>query len=395
MNNIDTENSYSDRNEIENDSLSNSYKSIISNDNSIEVTNNEFYNGFNSRNSLYNLQNKKQRNSIDYLNINEEDYQKKICYKKINLMLKGLNSLSIDIINEISFLSWYYLKKLPNKKLVTIVTIITYKIIKKYNIKNVTLKDLKEKLNFKYKTYLKNEKLFDELNLNLNQKKSNNSINFNNNINNIIISKKQSFSELVLNSITKNIQLIKEKILFQPNIIKYKNYKPITNKGKIINDKSYYDAIESLFEKISSNENKTKELYTNPIIIELNNCLLQCKSFIYNNKQIEIENNNMVEQMSETNNTNQTINLIEESEKRIYDENTFNEFFENKIDTDNLGLALIKYFIDKNEKITLSYKKMKEIFVCNIYQVKKSISFIKEFINSLRIINFPKVTIIL
>ena len=381
MNNIDTNNSYSDKNEIENDSLSNSSKSILSNNNSIEVTNNEFYNGFNSRNSLYNLQNKKQRNSIDYLNINEEDYQKKICYKKINLMLKGLNSLSIDIINEISFLSWYYLKKLPNKKLVTIVPIITYKIIKKYNIKNVTSKDLKEKLNFKYKTYLKNEKLFDELNLNLNQKKSNNSINFNNNINNIIISKKQSFSELVLNSITKYIQLIKEKILFQPNMIKYKNYKPITNKGKIINDKSYYDTIESLFEKISSNENKTKELYTNPIIIELNNCLLQCKSFIYNNKQIEIENYNMVEQMSETNNTNQTINLIEESEKRIYDENTFNKFFENKIDTDNLGLALIKYFIDKNEKITLSYKKMKEIFVCNIYQVKKSISFIKEFIN--------------
>jgi len=381
MNNIDTDNSYSDKNEIENDSLSNSSKSILSNNNSIEVTNNEFYNGFNSRNSLYNLQNKKQRNSIDYLNINEEDYQKKICYKKINLMLKGLNSLSIDIINEISFLSWYYLKKLPNKKLVTIVPIITYKIIKRYNIKNVTLKDLKEKLNFKYKTYLKNEKLFDELNLNINQKKSNNSINFNNNINNIIISKKQSFSELVLNSITKYIQLIKEKILFQPNMIKYKNYKPITNKGKIINDKSYYDTIESLFEKISSNENKTKELYTNPIIIELNNCLLQCKSFIYNNKQIEIENNNMVEQMSETNNTNQTINLIEESEKRIYDENTFNKFFENKIDTDNLGLALIKYFIDKNEKITLSYKKMKEIFDRNIYQVKKCISFIKEFIN--------------
>ena len=259
----------------------------------------------------------------------------------------------------------------------------------------MTLKDLKEKLNFKYKTYLKNEKLFDELNLNLNQKKSNNSINFNNNINNIIISKKQSFSELVLNSITKNIQLIKEKILFQPNIIKDKNYKPITIKGNIINDKSYYDTIESLFEKISSNENKTKELYTNPIIIELNNCLLQCKSFIYNNKQIIIENNNMAEQMSETNNTNQTINLIEESEKRIYDENTFNEFFENKIDSINLGLALIKYFIDKNEKITLSYKKMKEIFDCNIYQVKKCISFIKEFINSLRIINFPKMTIIL
>ena len=55
--------------------------------------------------------------------------------------------------------------------------------------------------------------------------------------------------------------------------------------------------------------------------------------------------------MSETNFTNQTINLIEESDKKSYDENNFNEYFENKIDNDNFGLALIKYFIDKNDNI--------------------------------------------
>ena len=117
MNNIDTEISYSNENEIENNSISNNSNSTLSNNNSIEFANNEPYNDFKHGNVIYNFLNKKQRNSIDYLNINEEDYQKKVCYKKINFMLKGLNSLSNDIINEISFLSWYYSKKLPNKKL--------------------------------------------------------------------------------------------------------------------------------------------------------------------------------------------------------------------------------------------------------------------------------------
>ena len=381
MNNIDTEISYSNENEIENNSISNNSNSTLSNNNSIEFAKNEPYNGFNNGNVIYNFLNKKQRNSIDYLNINEEDYQKKVCYKKINFMLKGLNSLSNDIINEISFLSWYYSKKLPNKKLSIIAPIITYKIIKKYNIKNVTLKELKEKLNFRRKTYFKNEKLFDELNMNLIQNKSNNKFKFKNNINNIIISKKQAYSELVLSSITKYIKLMKEKIDTQPNLIKYKNNKHIINKGSIMNEKLYYETIESLFDKISNNENKTKELYSNPILLELNNCLEQCKSFIYNNKQISKENNIKIEQMSETNFTNQTINLIEESDKKSYDENNFNEYFENKIDNDNFGLALIKYFIDKNDNIGLSFNKMKEIFNCNICQIKKSILLIKEFIN--------------
>ena len=380
MNIIDTEISYSNENEIENNSISNNSNSTLSNNNSIEIANNEPFNSFNNGNVIYNFLNKKQRNSIDYLNINEEDYQKKVCYKKINFMLKGLNSLSNDIINEISFLSWYYSKKLPNKKLSIIVPIITYKIIKKYNIKNVPLKELKEKLNFRRKTYFKNEKLFDELNMNLIQNKSNNKFKFKNNINNII-SKKQAYSELVLSSITKYIKLMKEKIDTQPNLIKYKNNKLIINKGSIMNEKLYYETIESLFDKISNNENKTKELYSNPILLELNNCLEQCKSFIYNNKQISKENNIKIEQMSETNFTNQTINLIEESDKKSYDENNFNEYFENKIDNDNFGLALIKYFIDKNDNIGLSFNKMKEIFNCNICQIKKSILLIKEFIN--------------
>ena len=377
MNNIDTNSSNIEENEIEDYSQNVNSNSIFSDNKSNEISYiNEFYNGGNNQNIIYNFGNKKQRNIIDYLNINDEEYKRQQSYKKINFMIKGLNSLPNDIINEIVYYSWYYFKKLSNKKLSTIVPIITYKIIKKYNIKSVSLKDLKQNINFSYKTYFQNEKLFSEMNSVVKNKENN--FKFNNNINNIIISKKQSFPELVLGSINKYIDLAKDKIQIHPNIIKFQSNKRQKDNNKLNKKKSDYKLIESLFSKISKNENNTKELYSNPIILELNNCLMQCKSLIYNNKQVCVEKDEL---MSETNMTNQTINLIEENEKKLYDENTFNKFFENKIDNDNLGLGLLKYFVDKNENISLSYKKMQKIFNCSIYQIKKSILYINEYIN--------------
>jgi len=377
MNNIDTNSSNIEENEIEDYSQNVNSNSIFSDNKSNEISYiNEFYNGGNNQNIIYNFGNKKQRNIIDYLNINDEEYKRQQCYKKINFMIKGLNSLPNDIINEIVYYSWYYFKKLSNKKLSTIVPIITYKIIKKYNIKSVSLKDLKQNINFSYKTYFQNEKLFSEMNSVVKNKENN--FKFNNNINNIIISKKQSFPELVLGSINKYIYLAKDKIQIHPNIIKFQSNKRQKDNNKLNKKKSDYKLIESLFSKISKNENNTKELYSNPVILELNNCLMQCKSLIYNNKQVCVEKDEL---MSETNMTNQTINLIEENEKKLYDENTFNKFFENKIDNDNLGLGLLKYFVDKNENISLSYKKMQKIFNCSIYQIKKSILYINEYIN--------------
>ena len=377
MNNIDTNSSNIEENEIEDYSQNVNSNSIFSDNKSNEISYiNEFYNGGNNQNIIYNFGNKKQRNIIDYLNINDEEYKRQQCYKKINFMIKGLNSLPNDIINEIVYYSWYYFKKLSNKKLSTIVPIITYKIIKKYNIKSVSLKDLKQNINFSYKTYFQNEKLFSEMNSVVKNKENN--FKFNNNINNIIISKKQSFPELVLGSINKYIDLAKDKIQIHPNIIKFQSNKRQKDNNKLNKKRSDYKLIESLFSKISKNENNTKELYSNPVILELNNCLMQCKSLIYNNIQVFVEKDEL---MSETNMTNQTINLIEENEKKLYDENTFNKFFENKIDNDNLGLGLLKYFVDKNENISLSYKKMQKIFNCSIYQIKKSILYINEYIN--------------
>ncbi len=125
--------------------------------------------------------------------------------------------------------------------------------------------------------------------------------------------------------------------------------------------------IEKIFEKFKSDENNTKELYCSPIIFELNKCQEQCKCFIYNNKRTSSDNYN-----DETINGN-IINLKEENEKILSDENIFEDYFKDKINSDILGLGMIKYFIDKNKIIILSYNIIKEIFNCNIHQVKKSI----------------------
>lgn len=390
MNSIDSNNSNSE-NEINQSKLnedSNSqfiYSENSNGDNEISYIN-TYNNGFNNKVN-YNFETKRQRNSIDYLHFNDNEYKKQQIYKKINIMLDGFkNTLNKNIIDEIANSSWYYLKTLSNKKLSTIVPIITYKIIKKYKIKTISLKDLKQKLNFSYKTYFRNEKLFSEFFTNNTEKKLNKNYIYNNDINSIITIKKQSFSELVLNSVIKYIDIIKEKYKTKADIIGIK-YNKLSNDKKESNYvKANYKIIDSIYDKITQNENKTKELYLNPALIELNNCLIQIKSFIYTNKPILSEKNNYNikdEIMSDTNMTNFTINLKEENENKICDENSFNIFFENKVDADSLSLGLLKYFIDKNELISLSYKKMTDIFKWNIYRIKKSILLIKEYNNLL------------
>ena len=376
MNNIDTNSSYSEQNEINKNFSNGDYNSILSNSENDKSNGasyiNDFYNGENNGNNLNNYEVKKHRNLIDYLNINDDSYKKQQIEKKINLMLIGLKQLPKNIKDEIIFLSVYYLKKFQNKKLSSIVPIIAYKTIKKYNIKTVTLKDLRTELNFSYKTYFKNEKLFNEVDANINQRNSMGYFIYNNNINKIIFPKKERYSELVIKAIMKYIEIIRKKIENQPNIIKIKKNKLINDKFILDSKKSNYKLIETLFSKISKNENNANELYSSPIMIELNNCLAQCKSLIYNNKE---------EFLTETNISNQTINLKEEDEIKPYNENDFNNYFVNKIDSDSLGLGMLKYFIDKNTNISLSYKNMKELFKCNIYEIKKSILFIKEYIN--------------
>ena len=390
MNSIDSNNSNSE-NEINQTKLnedSNSqfiYSENSNGDNEISYINTH-NNGFNN-NLNYNFEYKRKRNSIDYLNFNDNEYKKQQIFKKINIMLDEFkNTLNKNIIDEIANSSWYYLKKLGNKKLSTIVPIITYKITKKYKIKTVSLKDLKQKLNFSYKTYFRNEKLFTELFTNDTEKKLSENYKYNNDINNIITIKKQSFSELVLSSIIKYIDIIKEKYQTKKDIlgIKYNNLSKEKKESNYV--KANYRIIDSIYNKITQNEKITKELYSNPALIELNNCLMKIKSFIYNNTPILSDKNNYNikdEIMSETIMTNFTINLKEENENKIYEQNSFNYFFENKLDADSLALGLLKYFIDKNELISLSYRKMTDIFKWNIYRIKKSILYIKEYNNLL------------
>ena len=332
---------------------------------------------YKSNNNIYNYYNfnKKPKTTIDFLNINSDEYKKNKMYQKIKLMIKNL-FLPKSYNDEICYLSWYYSQKLPNKKLVTIVPIIVYKIILKYNIQSITLKDLKKTINFKYKTYFKNEKLFTELNDNLSQKNIINkaSHNFVNNNN----FKSQNYSELVYISVTNYIKKIKEKSQTHLNIIKIKGKKRLHKNIKekdIDNESNNNKIIETIIEKLANEDNNTEELYCNPFYLELNNCQEQCKFFIYNYKQ------NSSDFKLDSSFNNKIINLKEEEETNISNENKFNDYFKNKICCDILGLGMIKYFIDKNKIIVLSYKILKEIFNCNISQVKKSIFYIKLYIN--------------
>jgi len=340
---------------------------------------NEFIDNGNNKICFYNFGNKKPHNIIDYLNINSDEYKKYKLYQKVKSMLINLKPLSKAYVEEICHLSWIYSKKLSHKKLSTIVPIIVYKIIKKYNIETISLKDLKKKINFSYKAYFQNEKLFTELNanLNLNKNKSKDSIyKITYNL------KTQSYSELVYNSVIKYIKAIKEKSQSSLNIIKIKGKKslPKNNKNKLNdgNKEENNKIIEELFKKLSKEEQDVDKLYCSPFIFELNNCQKQCKIFIYNNKRTSSDY-----YIDKSMKNNKLINLKEENEDEtiLSDENKFNEYFKNKIGSDILGLGMIKYFIDKNNVIILSYKILRELFNCNIYQVKKSILYIKLYAN--------------
>ncbi len=378
MNNIDEYSSYSEQNEINQNILNDYSNSVLSEEDDINKHDENSFineiNNYSNNKTNYNFEVKKKYNTIDYLNFNEDESKKQQCYKKIEQILNELNKkLPRNIITQIIFHSYNFQKKFPRKQLATIVPIVTYKILKKNNIKTISLKDLKTKLNFKYKTYFKNEKLFSELNPNTEHKILNLKYNNKNTIN--INHKNKNYSELVLNSLIKYIKKIKDKIYLNINVIKPKN-KKISNKKELIEQKiSNNETIITIYNKISENEKNTKELYYNPVIEELDNCLKQCKSFIYNF-------NNKEESTSETNITYPTINIKEDDGGKIHYENSFNNFFENKIDNDNLALGLLKYFIDENNVISLSYQKLKDILNCNIYRIKKSILYIKQYFNN-------------
>ena len=384
MNSISSSNYNSQENEEE-DEKGQSHKTSSNDFNSIQYEDeinytdketvyvNEYNN--NASNNFYYFENKKPKNILDYVNVNSDEYKKYKMSQKIKLMLHKLPNFPKCYIDEICNLSWFYSKKLSRKRLSTIVPIIVYKIITKYNINYISLKDLKDKINFRYKSYFKNEKLFTELNTNLTKIQKDKVLS---DIKTGII-KNQKYSELVYNSVKNYIKKIKEKGQTQRNIIKIRSQKINHNKSRsknIIENKDKNNKIiESLFNQLSNEDKELEELYYSPFNSELNNCQDQCKILIYNNNIIFSDNN--IKQ-----NNNKIISLKEEEEEEIKlsGENNFIDYFKNKICSDILGLGMIKYFIDKNKIIILSYRILKEIFNCNINKVKKSILYIKLYI---------------
>ena len=147
--------------------------------------------------------NHKIKNSLDLLNLNDSNYEN---YKLSQKILNKIKIFNFDnkINNEIISIC------LTNKKLMNLnylLEIVIYKIIKKYNF-DITIKELKEKINFKISHYLK----------------YNNKLNIYNEFN---------YKQIIMNLIKNHIQkLIKISKIKQRIFIKQKNKKIIINSYK-------------------------------------------------------------------------------------------------------------------------------------------------------------------
>ena len=184
--------------------------------------------------------NHKIKNSLDLLNLNDSNYEN---YKLSQKILNKIKIFNFDtkINNEIISIC------LANKKLMNLnylLEIVVYKIIKKYNF-DISIKELKEKINFKISHYLK----------------YNNKLNIYNEFN---------FKQIIMNLIKNHIQkLIKISKIKQRIFIKQKNKKIIINsyKNKEINLLNNFQDVENELKSIEkmcynfiNNENITNEI---------------------------------------------------------------------------------------------------------------------------------------
>lgn len=361
------------------------------------------------------------RTSLDILKINSIEYKRFLMNLKIKKMLKELN-LSKSLEDEVCHLCFLFTNKLLiRKKLTTIVPVILYKILKKYNNKTYSLKDLKQKINFKYKTYFKNEKLFPIF--------DHNQILLKNNLKNAI-SNEQYINSLKID-LSKCFQKLKNTYLTQKQ--KYgingfrsncscnynKGISLLKNKRRRIENignenlkfnlntlqKKEFRLIIRMSDKLIINEKIVEKVFIEPVIEELENCKESCNQFINENNTIiqlcpdkqerEVEdqtatiNNNYKfsnqsksTYSSNNNSANISFNFgkIDKIEKNIGQVN-FAEFFKEKIDTYSLAISLIKYLSDSFHQIKISYKVIQECFDIGMIKIINGKNLIKSFIN--------------
>lgn len=383
----------------------------------------------------------KPKTSLDYLKINSTEYKYFQMQKKVKNLLRELN-LSKSLEEEICHLSYHYSISLnKRKKLSTIVPIILYKLLKKYNNKNYTLKDLKQKINFKYKTYFRNEKLFqifdqNQITLKHNLEKENTNEQYigkvKNELNKCFLLLKSTYHQQnekygcncfgYRENGNKRISLLKHKTKRESKKSKNKIFNDSNDFGNLncINTKNYSERELHLIIKMSDqliiNEKIVEKIYIEPVILELENCQELCIQFINDNsKNINIslneyKGNNETSlikylDINEVNTSQSTCystsislcanlslnnikNMENINEKEIIVEhnkeetNYFAEFFKEQIDCYSLAISLIKFFVNNNEKLRITYKTMEQCFNIQRIKIKKGINLIKSYISN-------------
>lgn len=381
------------------------------------------YGGNNFNYNLFFREGKK-KTKIDLLKYNSIEFKKFRMFSKIKTMLLPF-SLQKSLIDEICTLTWFYSKKL-HKQLSTLVPIILYKLIKKYNISNITLKDLKQKLNFKYRNYFKNEKFFPEMeqykNTLLLKKDLGHSISsekFITDVKNFIIkcisTLKKNYEEKKLSG---GIRQLQEKRWGGNDLLErgIDDFNGLNFKEGISCNEREFRLIIKMSEKLLINEKIVEKIYIDPVILELDYCQEQCLKFINENmhnskddikeknkinkgiyevknetKEInegikevkEIKEKNKLNDLNENGTYVNVINLDEnkEEEVEVLEKLNFVQFINNRISSYNIAISMIKFFIDKNKSIKITFQYLKDNFNFDRKKIKNGINLIQSYIS--------------
>lgn len=273
--------------------------------------------------------NKKPRNSLDFMKLNSDEYLKYKFESKVKEQLKNLK-LEERIIKEITETSFYYLNKIKEDKKVNLkksdlISIITFKFVKYYNL-NIFQYNLIEKINLDKSKYLKYSKMFEILNIG-NQVKNDDKEEFD----------KELFYQKIMQYLNHVIKTLKEVYKLNPGIIK-----TISKEEQTVN------YLENLYEKVN---------FSNNLKINCNNVF-----------------NDHLNLLGE---------IIKDASKLIYysesNELNFFSYFNNKLLVEAIAAGMVKYFLPlKGLCVNLSV--FKDHFSISSSSISRSTKMIKEYI---------------
>lgn len=320
-------------------------------------------------------------NALDYMKFNSEDYLKFKFEQRVREQIKGIN-LDERLIKEIMELSYFYNKKFKSQELQPsslrvsdIISIVTYKLIKKYSLP-FTHGQIYEFIKLDKKKYLKFSNLFSfgeinevkTVNVESQTKKSKKINNESSNLNDFqdpqsLKLEREIFYSKVINYLNYMINSLSEIYKYNPNILKFKISKSeeINSSLNMNLNKNLDKFLENFnFIKNLKNENTHSDTHLQSIIND--------KKLIYNFSFSDNLSN---------------LQEIKLQAKKLFSEHhidiDFFTYFNNKFMIEIISAGLIKVLLER-KGIKINLQIFKDHFRIPGSSISKATKLIYEFI---------------